>query len=144
MKGVIRGRLRYLHETNGEFGREWFAISTDGAGHKTLRALCQIDPDGLTRDVTYTVDELFRARDCFVRLIVGDRFAGAGWFQFGEEAGRGYGDGTIHTSSAGYIRQRLTIDRPVQAFGTHPITADIWKIALLPPTSKGEPVRLGD
>ena len=134
MHRLIRGKISYTHEAEGEIGREWFTMTAGPDGSRTLRCLCQMDADGLTRDVVYTVDDAFQPIDCFVRLSVGNRFAGTGWFRFGD----GFGEGEILTVTEGRMRQRLIIDGRVKAFGTHPICADIWKLAHLSPTRPGQ------
>src|SRR5262245_5449305 len=105
MSRLIQGKISYAHESEGEIGREWFTITVTPDGSRTLRCLCQIDADGLTRDVIYSVDNAFQPLDCFVRLSMADRFAGTGWFRFGD----GFGEGEILTVTHGRMRQRLTI-----------------------------------
>ena len=53
----------------------------------TIRAQCEIDEPGPTvlRDVVYSLDENGRPMDCLLRLTVGDRFMGAGFFRMGDD-----------------------------------------------------------
>ena len=66
MTRLYRGTISYAREDGGAFGQEFFTVSVDPDGSRTLRCLCEMDDIALVRDVTYTVDQDFRAIDCFV------------------------------------------------------------------------------
>lgn len=108
------------------FERFMFTHHTDGK--TTLRAHCEIEePDPtVLRDVIYSLDEKRKPMDCHVRLTVGDRFMGSGWFRFTQDAieCESYGP------TIGRISQRVPLDRPIDGFGTHPIVADGYLFSL--------------
>jgi len=51
-----RGRVDYIHDDIGERGREWFSVTVQPDGMRTLRSQCEMDDTRILRDVTYTVD----------------------------------------------------------------------------------------
>ena len=76
---AYRGRMVYL--TDGvEMGREWFAVTVQPDGARTLRAQCEVDDDRLLRDIVLTVDAASRPIDAFVRLTVAERTVGSAWY----------------------------------------------------------------
>lgn len=125
---TIRGRILYTSRqpetVNEERGRESFIITRHGDGKVTIRAHCEIDePDPtVLRDVIYSLDEDGRPMDCHVRLTVGDRFMGSGWFRMQ--------GGTIECESygpeIGRLSQRLSANGLYDGFGTHPIICDAY------------------
>ena len=80
-----RGRVDYIHDDIGERGREWFSVTVQPDGMRTLRSQCEMDDTRILRDVTYTVDECWRPIDAYVRISVEETFMGAAWFRFGAE-----------------------------------------------------------
>jgi len=134
---VITGKIRYAHGAAAT-GWEQFTITAASDGSRTLRCLCRMDDDGLTRDVVYTVDSGFRPIDCYIRLSVAEQFTGVGWFRFFDNVG----EGEVLTATAGRMRQRLETAGRVNAFGSHPICSDIWKLAHLKPENVGQPQML--
>ena len=123
MTKLYRGTISYSRKAGGEFGREFFTVSVEPDGTRTLRCLCEMDDIGLVRDVTYTVDEDFRAIDCFVRISREHRFIGMGWFRFTETLA----EGESFTAANKYVSQKLPAKGRPRLFGTHPISVDIWK-----------------
>lgn len=125
---TIRGKILYTSRKPGregeERGREDFTFTRHTDGKITLRALCEIDePDPtVLRDITYSLDENDNPMDCFVRLTVGDRFMGSGWFRFQPDAieCESYGP------SIGRLSQRIPVEGAYDGFGTHPIVADAY------------------
>ena len=78
---TIRGKILYPDNDTGETGREWFTITVQPDGRRTLRAQCEMDDRGLLRDVIYSVDTDWYPLDCFVRLSIEERLtvrAGSG------------------------------------------------------------------
>lgn len=122
---LIRGTLRYTSNKPGragaERGREHFLITVHKDGRRTLSAHCEIDdePDVL-RDVTISLDPQWRPLDCFVRVSVGDRFAGSSWFRFTGDAI----ECEAWTAAEGRVSQRVRLAAPVTMFGAHPIQGD--------------------
>lgn len=123
---TISGKILYTsrkpERLGRERGRESFVITRHGDGTETLRALCEIEePDPtVLRDVTFSTDAAGRPADCFVRLSVGDRFMGTGWFRMTADAieCESYGP------SIGRVSQTVSINGAYEGFGTHPIVGD--------------------
>jgi hypothetical protein len=135
MKHVtLRGVLQYRYLDGAERGRERFTVTRHGDGRRILRTCCEIDPDEVLRDVTYAVDEHFRPLDAFVRITVRDRFVGSGWFLFA----RDLATCETYTALEGRISQRIALETPAHAFGSHPITSDAWLTALFDPAGPRE------
>jgi hypothetical protein len=94
---MYEGKITYHSEEAGETGREYFNVSVENDGTRTLRSVCEMDQVNLIRDVTYTVDKDFRA------------------------------EGEAFSVAEGRVTQRLECNGRVRLFGTHPIVIDIWK-----------------
>jgi hypothetical protein len=130
----VRGTILYTSrkpERVGERrGIEHFNFTHHGDGRTTLRAYVEIEEPEPTvlRDVIYSLDAQHRPADCYVRLTVGDRFMGSGWFRFGPEEieCESYGP------SIGRISQRVPLEGPIDGFGTHPVVADGYLLSVLP------------
>lgn len=89
-----------------------------------MRARCEIEEPEPTvhRDITYSLDENDMPLDCFVRLVVGDRFIGAGLFIIKDNVVEceSYGP------SIGRVSQKVDIIGDYDGFGTHPIVGDAY------------------
>lgn len=139
---TISGRILYTSRKPGregeERGRESFTFTRHGDGSRTLRALCEIEePDPtVLRDVACSLDANDLPTDCFVRLMVGDQFMGAGLFRIA--------DGFIECESfgpgIGRVSQKVPLNRPFDGFGAHPISCDAY-IAKKMDKSKGPHAR---
>jgi hypothetical protein len=123
MTRLYRGTISYAREDGGAFGREFFTVSVEPDGSRTLRCLCEMDDIALVRDVTYTVDQDFRAIDCFVRVSSENQFIGAGWFRFTNS----FAEGQSYSAANGHVSQKLLANGRPRLFGTHPLSVDIWK-----------------
>jgi hypothetical protein len=125
---TIRGEILYTSHKPEIFGqvrgREEFTWSRHSDGKRTLRATCEIEePDPtVLRDITFSVDENDRPTDCFVRLTVGDRFMGSGWFRIAED----FVECESYGPAIGRLSQRRPISGHFDGFGTHPIAADAY------------------
>jgi hypothetical protein len=123
---TIKGRILYTSKKperlDQERGRETFTMTQHTDGKVTIRAQCEIDEPGPTvlRDVVYSVDEKGRPMDCLLRLTVGDRFMGAGFFRMGDD----FIECESYGPAIGRISQRVEIDGPYDGFGSHPIVCD--------------------
>lgn len=115
------------------FGREDFSISLFPDGSRTMRAVCRYFTTGLTRDVTYTVTPDFKPVECFVRVAKQTHVVGSGWFRFSGTAAKA----EALTINEGRIRQRMDVSERVQAFGSHPICSDVWRLAHLKAENPG-------
>ena len=70
-------------------GREHFHVDVHHDGKRTITAHCEIaDRPSVMRDSTYSIDEDWNPKDCFVRLSVDDDFMGSGCFGFGAALAR--------------------------------------------------------
>ena len=134
MARKFRGTVSYMSDEGGEFGREYFSVSVEKDGTRTLRCVCEMDNVGLIRDVTHTVDKNFVPIDCYVRVSNDHKFVGSGWFRFTDT----YVEGEAFTVAEGRVSQRLGLTKPARLFGTHPICIDIWKCAHVAAANPGE------
>lgn len=116
-----RGQMVY--RTDGaEMGREYFSVTVQPDGTRTLRAQCEMDDDRLLRDVVLTVDAQWRPIDAFLRLTVEERTIGHGWFRFGPDLAEAEG----WTAAGGRFEQRIALTEPASFFGTHALHCDAW------------------
>lgn len=126
---TYRGKIVYVTDGKGEEGREFFTVTVQPDGCRTLRAQCEMDNDELLRDVVLSLDGSWQPRDAFVRLAIKSTFQGSAWFSFGN----GFVDCEAMTQDAGRISQRMTVPAWPPSFGGHPICCDTWhaKVAAL-------------
>lgn len=119
------GRIAYIHDTDGENGRENFTITRFPGDERTVRAICEMDKRRLLRDVTYTVSDDFRPRDCYNRVRVDGQLAGSAWFHFDENVIEVEGDIT----GIGRFTQRRRLPTASPYFACHPLVVDGWHAA---------------
>ncbi|HEX7872743.1 MAG TPA: hypothetical protein VF475_07530 [Sphingobium sp.] len=125
---TISGKILYTSRKPGregeERGREYFTFTKHTDGSRTLRALCEIDEPAPTvmRDITYSLDANDMPTDCFVRLMVGDQFMGAGLFRMSADEIECESFGP----SIGRLSQKLPTNGKYDGFGTHPIQGDAY------------------
>lgn len=117
---TFRGRIDYIHRKDGEIGREWFSVTVQPDGHRTLRAHCEMDDVELLREVVQTHDPGWLPVDAFVRLTQYGSFVGSSWFNFVDDGIRCEGV----TADAGRFSQWLPTDGRVRLFASHPVAAD--------------------
>ena len=102
------------YRTDGvEMGREYFSVTVQPDGIRTLRAQCEMDDDRLLRDVVLTVDAAWRPLDAFLRLSIAEATIGHGWFRFGDDFAESEG----WTASGGRFAQRIALEEPAAFFG---------------------------
>ncbi len=126
-----RGKILYTsnkpERLGQERGREYFAISVHADGARTISAHCEIDDrPSVMRDITYSLDADWMPTDCFVRLSVGDRFTGSGWFRFHPQ----FAECEAWTAVEGRVTQRMDLQRPLRTFQNHAIACDAWHLRL--------------
>lgn len=125
---TITGKILYTSRKPGreghERGREYFTWTRHTDGSRTLRALCEIDePDPtVLRDITYSLDADDMPTDCFVRLMIGDKFMGAGLFRITPEMVECESFGPL----IGRVSQKMPVGGDFDGFGTHPISGDAY------------------
>jgi hypothetical protein len=127
----VRGMIRYTSnkpERQGqERGRESFLINIHSDGRRSCIAHCEIDDrPSVMRDITYSLDEHWYPTDCFVRLTVGDRFMGSGWFRFGPD----FAECESWTAIEGRVNQRMDTKGRLRSFQNHSIVCDAWHLRL--------------
>lgn len=129
MQRTVRGTIRYTSDQparlGAERGREHFMWTDQSDGVRVVHAHCEIDDaPSVVRDVVMAIDANGRPLDAHVRLTVGGRFEGVGFFRFDERSA----ECEAFNRSAGRVLQRVTqrieLDAPVRALGAHPICGD--------------------
>lgn len=136
---AYRGRMVYL--TGGkETGREFFSVTVQPDGTRSLRAQCEMDDDRLLRDVVLTVDADWRPVDAFIRLSLEEATVGSTWFRFGD----GYAEAQGWTATQGRFQQRISTDGRAAFFGTHALHCDAWVAGRLRLHRGPEPFRFCD
>lgn len=121
---TTRGKIDYLSDASGEWGREWFHRTEHDDGTRTFRTVSEIDDMHLLRDVAHTAGRDFRPIECYARIRLGDDVS-SGWFLFGDR------DITCEAQIAGMgrISQRVELDERTPYFGPHPVCGDAWVMA---------------
>jgi hypothetical protein len=122
-----RGKMRYLTDGIGETGREWFHVTIQPDGTRTMRATCEMDDDQLLRDVVLTVDNAWYPVDAFVRLTVAAKPVGSSWFYFTKNTAECQG----FTSQEGRVTQHFATEGRIGFFGAHQLHGDAWACATL-------------
>jgi hypothetical protein len=112
------GRILYFGP-RGENGRETFEMVSHANG-RTLRAFCEMDDEGLSRDVTMALDAESRPLDAFVRVIQHGAVTGTTLFRVAADAIRCDG----WTQDHGDVSQRLPLRAPLRYLGLHPLVGD--------------------
>lgn len=134
---TLRGTIAYLSHKPDRYlqerGREYFHLDVHSDGKRTITAHCEIDDrPSVMRDITYSVDEHWLPMDCFVRITVGDRFMGSGWFKFHH----GHTECETFTAPEGRISQRMEHrNPPLRTFQHHAIACDAWHLRLFDRTN---------
>jgi hypothetical protein len=127
LRGTILYTSRQPARDGQERGREYFIVTDQAAGVRTVHAHCEIDdPPNVVRDVLLTLDREGRPLDATVRLSVGDRFEGHGTMRFSPRMAE---CDTLNRRD-GRITQRLERDAPLRCLGAHPIVGDALALRL--------------
>jgi hypothetical protein len=131
-----RGKMLYLTDEVGETGREWFHVTIQPDGARTMRATCEMDNDRLLRDVTLTVDKNWYPVDAFVRLSVEESLVGSSWFHFTKTTAECQG----FTAQEGRLSQQFETEGRIGFFGAHQLHGDAWACATLQRDDGSAPV----
>ena len=128
----VHGTIRYTSNKpdrlGQERGREYFMINTHSDGRRTCIAHCEIDDrPSVMRDITYALDADWMPTDCFVRISVGDRFTGSGWFRFAPSEA----ECETWTAAEGRVSQTMALATPLVTFQNHAIACDAWHLRLI-------------
>lgn len=130
----ISGRISYSR-AGEETGREWFdLIGHPISGARTLRAFCQMDDAGITRDVTYLLDAAFRPVDAFCRVTTDGAVSGSALFLCSADAL----DCEALTAELGRVSQHIAIQGPAGYLGLHPLVGDALAAHMRGRTQPGE------
>ncbi len=129
-----RGKMLYITDGVGEMGREYFSVTVQADGTRTLRAQCEMDDDRLLRDVVLTVNARWEPIDAFVRLTIAGKTVGSSWFCFDGKQAECQG----RTAADGRISRMLPMTGASEYFGTHALHGDAWVVGRLRDW-KGEP-----
>jgi hypothetical protein len=126
------GRILYTSRKPERFGqergREFFRIDVHADGTRSCTAHCEIDDrPSVMRDITYSLDRDWMPTDCFVRISVGSRFMGSGWFRFHAR----YAECETWTALEGRVSQRMDVATPLLTFQNHAIACDAWHLRLI-------------
>ena len=115
----ISGRILYLNDKGCETGREQFDLIKQQDG-VTLRAFCEMDEIALTRDVTLTMDSLWRPLDGFCRITKCGKREASLWFDMGRR------DVRLSSWIHGQRVEQVTLDLPRRLvyLGLHPLQGD--------------------
>jgi hypothetical protein len=122
-----RGKMLYITDGVGEMGREYFSVTVQPDGTRTLRAQCEMDDDQLLRDVVLTVNAGWEPLDAFVRLTIAGQTVGSSWYCF--EGRRAECQG--RTATEGRISRTLLSSKTVESLGTHALHGDSWVVGRL-------------
>lgn len=118
----LHGKLSYRHKATGhERGREFWSLTRNRDGTRTMRCLSLTDDSRFVRDTTYTLGADHRPADAFVRLQVGDQFVGAGYFRVDGDQLQVVADG----AAFGRVAQTLRVPRLFH-IETHAVMLDGW------------------
>lgn len=122
---TIRGTIRYTsrkpERLGAERGREEFRIDHHPDGSRVVTAHCEIDDaPAVVRDVSLRLDRDGAPREGFVRIAVGGRFRGSGWFHFTDTEAAC----EAITALEGRVSQRMALEAPLPGFGNHAIVND--------------------
>ena len=118
MSDFHAGLIHYIGPA-GVNGREWFEM-VPHAGGRTLRAFCEMDDIGLSRDVTMALDAQSKPIDGYVRIIQHGAVRGSTLFLAGEKSI----DCEGATQELGRVSQRKPLPAPLQYLGLHPLVGD--------------------
>lgn len=119
------GRIAYRAADGRAIGRERFELIGHAGGH-VLRAWCEIDAIGLTRDVSLAMDCEWRPQEGYCRILRGGVEAAAQWFDIGADAVR------VHSRIDGRAQpeQRIALAAPLPYLGLHPLQGDALMAAV--------------
>lgn len=132
--GFYAGRISYVGP-QGEIGREWFeSVPFVGGGGRTLRAFCEMDEVGISRDVTMALDAHSRPLDGFVRIVQGGAVSGSSLFLVGP----GGVDCEGMTRDHGRVSQHKPVPGMLPYLGLHPLVGDALVAPLRGTDAPGE------
>ena len=76
-----RGTITYVTSDGYECGREWFSLHRHNRG-RFVRAVCEMEEEGLLRDASWSLDGNWRPVDGHVRVALGGSVTGSTSYAF--------------------------------------------------------------
>ena len=119
------GVIEAIGDEVGLRGTERFSVSVASDGSRTLHATCEIFDRRVSKDIVYSVDSSWRPIDAYVRLLRDDKLLGTGWYRFGDDEL----ELEAWNAELGRVTQHIRRSRPLQTFGPHPLSCDVWHLA---------------
>lgn len=116
------GKVAYLDSNRKEIGREFFNVTVQPDGVRTLRAYCEMDDFGLMRDVVVTVDGEWNGIDSYIRLSEKANFIGASWNYYHDRGSEMEG----FSFKEGRVSQRHETPVRPRGGGAHSLHGDSW------------------
>lgn len=116
------GRVDYLNSKRQEIGREFFTVTIQPDGIRTLRGMTEMDDFRLLRDVVTTVDSEWRGVDAYFRLMTEENFVGASWNYYTDEGAELEG----YSFREGRVSQRHRTTEHPRGSGAHLLHGDSW------------------
>ena len=118
------GRVDYLNSKRQEIGREFFTVTVQPDGVRTLRGMAEMDDFRLLRDVVVTVDGEWRGQDSYNRLLTEENFIGAAWNYYEDDGAEMQG----YSYAQGRVSQRHRTDQRPRGNGAHLLHGDSWAL----------------
>ena len=132
------GRLSYLKKSTGqERGREDWQLTRNRDGSVTMRCLAMTDDSQFVRDVIFTRSKDGRPTDVFIRLQVGDKLIGTGYFKIENDKLVVITDNV----ETGHVLQTVTVPTDFFSIVSHAVMLDGWAIFNYDRTLGGEQTR---
>lgn len=116
------GRVDYLDSNRREIGREFFTVTIQPDGMRTLRALAEMDDFRLLRDVVVTVDSEWRGQDAYYRLLTQENLVGSSWNYYKDDGAELEG----YSFKEGRVSQRHQTNERPRGSGAHTLHGDSW------------------
>lgn len=121
MSTIRRGVIEYRSD-RGVRGREWWSVTAEDDGSRTLAAQCRMFDSRIERWVVHSVDDRMRPKSSFVSHRKAGEFLGEGRFWF--EPGVLWGHS--HVRGLGAVEQHRQIEGDVDYFVPHAVAGDSW------------------
>jgi hypothetical protein len=133
------GRVDYLNAKRQEIGREFFTVTIQPDGIRTLRGMAEMDDFRLLRDVVVTVDGEWRGQDSYNRLLTEENFIGAAWNYYEDDGAEMEG----YSFAQGRVSQRHRTDQRPRGSGAHLLHGDSWALIRWRQQNAGQPIGPG-
>lgn len=122
MNRQLSGVIDYVGDEAGVRGRETWQLTVHADGARSVGAHCRTWDSGIDRRVVHTVTASFLPVRTFVTQHIAGRFAGEGWFRFGDPDI----ESVVLDEGAARRDLALTVSRQVRFFVPHVVCCDAW------------------